>query len=78
MAAGKKLFLSRLVRDLRLVYLFPDRRRWKRECPGCMWSLIILAAFLAGSVDGVNGWEASLRDGLGYVHNPLLFLVVLM
>ena len=28
----------------------------------------------AGSVDRVNGWEAGLRDGLGYVHNPLYFL----
>ena len=25
----------------------------------------------AGSVDGVNGWEAGLCDGMGYVHNPL-------
>ena len=25
----------------------------------------------AGSVDGVNGWEAGLRDGLGFVHDPL-------
>jgi len=25
----------------------------------------------AGSVDGVNGWEAGLCDALGYVHNPL-------
>jgi len=23
-----------------------------------------------GSVDRVNGWEAGLSDGLGYVHNP--------
>jgi len=25
-----------------------------------------------GSVDGVNGWEAGLRDGLGYVHGRLV------
>ena len=26
-----------------------------------------------GSVDRVNGWEAGLRNGLGYIHN--LFVV---
>ena len=26
----------------------------------------------AGSVDRVNGWEAGLRDGLGYIHNPFV------
>ena len=31
----------------------------------------------AGSVDGVNGWEVGLRDGLGYIHDLLQFLVVL-
>ena len=25
----------------------------------------------AGSVGKVNGWEAGLRDGLGYIHNLL-------
>ena len=45
MAARKKLFLSRLVRDLRLLYLYPNGRRWKRECLGCVGSLIVLAAF---------------------------------
>ena len=25
----------------------------------------------AGSVGRVNGWEAGLRDGLGYIHNLL-------
>ena len=25
----------------------------------------------AGSVDSVNGWEAGLRDGLGFIHNSL-------
>ena len=29
----------------------------------------------AGSVDGVNGWEAGLSDGLDYIHNPLKFLI---
>ena len=73
MAAGKKLFLSQLVRDLRLLFLFPDGRRWKRECPGCVGSLIMLVAFpeAAGSVDRANGWEAGLSDGLGFIHDPL-------
>ena len=31
----------------------------------------------AGSVDRVNGWEAGLRDGLGYIHDLLQFLAVL-
>ena len=31
----------------------------------------------AGSIDRVNGWEADLRDGLGFVHDHLQFLVVL-
>ena len=31
----------------------------------------------AGSVDRVNGWEAGLRDGLGYIHDLLEFLAVL-
>ena len=35
---------SGLVRDLRLLYLFPEGRRWKRECTGCVGSLIMLAA----------------------------------
>ena len=26
-----------------VLYLFPDRRRWKRECPECVGSLIMLA-----------------------------------
>ena len=73
MAAGKKLFLSRLVRDLRLLCLFPDGRRWKRECPGCLGFLNYAGCFseAAGSVDRVNGWEAGLRDGLGYIHDLL-------
>ena len=34
----------------------------------------MLAAFpeAAGSVDRVNGWEAGLRDGLGYIHDPFV------
>ena len=31
----------------------------------------------AGSVDRVNGWEAGLLDGLGYIHELLQFLVIL-
>ena len=31
----------------------------------------------AESVEGVNGWEAGLRDGLGYIHDPLWFLAAL-
>ena len=65
MAAGKKLFLSRLVRDLRLLYLFPDGSRWKRVCPGCRVHGVLNYAGCfseaAGSVDRVNGWEAGLR-----------------
>ena len=78
MIAGKKLFLSRLVRDLRLLYLFPNGRRWKRECLGCVGPLIMRAALAvaAGSGDRVNGWEAGLRDGLGYIHDLLEFLAV--
>ena len=34
------------------------------NCAGCF-------AKAAGSEDRVNGWEAGLRDGLGYIHNPL-------
>ena len=41
MAAGMKLFLSRLVRDTRLVSF----SRRKREYLGCVGSLIMLAAF---------------------------------
>ena len=70
---GKKLFLSRLVRDLRLLYLFSDGRRWKRECPGCGGVLNCAGCFAeaAGSVDRANGWEAGLRDGLGYIRGIL-------
>ena len=31
----------------------------------------------AGSVDGVNGWEAGWSEGLGFVRNRLQFLMVL-
>jgi len=31
----------------------------------------------AGSLDRVKGWEAGLRDGLGYIHALLKFLAVL-
>ena len=31
----------------------------------------------AGSVDRVNGWEAGLCNGLGYIHDLLSFLAVL-
>ena len=31
----------------------------------------------AGSVYRMNGWEAGLHDGLGFVHDPLQFCVVL-
>ena len=67
MAAGKKPFLSRLVRDLRLLYLFPDGR-WKRERPGVL-NYAGCFAEAAGSIDRVNGWEAGLHDGLGYRHD---------
>ena len=56
-----------------LLCLFPDGRSWKSVCPGCMGSLIMLADFpkAAGSIDGVNGWKAGLRDGLGFIHDLL-------
>ena len=41
----EEAFLQSVVGVLRLLYLFPDGRRWKRECPGCVGSLIMLAAF---------------------------------
>ena len=64
------MFLSRLVRDLRL---FPDGRRWKRECSGVRGVLNYAGCFAeaAGSVDRVNGWEAGLHDGLGDIHDLL-------
>jgi len=31
----------------------------------------------AGSVDSVNGWEAGVSDGLGFVHNLFQFIAVL-
>ena len=34
------------------------------DCAGCF-------SETAGSVDRVNGWEAGLNDGLGYIHDPL-------
>ena len=74
MAAGKKRFLSRLVRDLRLLFFFPPR--WKKveeTMSGLCGVLDYVSCFseAAGSVDGVNGWEAGLRDGAGFVHNTL-------
>ena len=37
----------------------------------------MLAAFPAGSVDRVNGWEAGLSDELSFIHDILSFLAVL-
>ena len=34
------------------------------NCAGCF-------AEAAGSVDRINGWEAGLRDGLGYIRGIL-------
>ena len=67
------MFLSRLVRDLRLLYLFPDGRRWKRVLSGVREVFDYSGCFAeaAGSVDSVNGWEAGLSDGLGFVCDPL-------
>jgi len=72
MAAGKKLFLSRSVCDLRPLHLFPDgsgyvQVRGVLDYAGCI-------SETAGSVDGVSGWEAGLSDGLGFVHVPLKIL----
>ena len=34
------------------------------NCAGCFVKAV-------GNVERVNGWEAGLRDGVGYVHNSL-------
>ena len=72
MAAGKKLFLSRLVRDLRLLYLF-RRKKVEERMFGVRGVLNYAGCFseAAGSVDRVNGWEVGLRDGLGYFYSSL-------
>ena len=50
--------------------------RWKKV-EGCMsgvcGTLNYAGCFAeaAGSVDRINGWEAGLRDGLGYIHDLL-------
>ena len=31
----------------------------------------VRGCFSTGSVDRVNGWEAGLHDGLGFIHDPL-------
>ena len=66
MAAGKKLFLSRLVRDLRLLYLFPGWKKVEERMSGVRGVLNYAGCFseAAGSIDNVSGWEAGLRDGL--------------
>ena len=73
MAAGKKLFLSQLVRDLRLLYLFPRWEKVEERMSGVRGVLNNAGCFAeaAGRVDRVNGGEAGLCDGLGYIHNPL-------
>jgi len=38
------MFMSRLVRDLRLLHHFPDGRRWRTVCRGAWGSFIMLAA----------------------------------
>ena len=63
MAAGKKLFSSWLVRDLRL---FPRRKKVEERMSGVRGVLNYAGCFseVAESVDSVNGWEVGLRDGL--------------
>ena len=72
-AAGKKLFLSRLVRDLRLLYPFPQRKKVEERMSGVCGFLNYAGCFAeaAGSVDRVDGWKAGLRDGLSYIHDLL-------
>ena len=57
MAAGKKLFLSWLVPDLRLLYLFLTEEVEERMS-GVYGVLDYAGCFseAAGSVDRVNGW----------------------
>ena len=58
MTAGKKLFLNRLVRDLRLLYFFSQRKKVEERMSGVRGVLDFAGCFAeaAGSVDGVNGW----------------------
>ena len=71
MAAGKKLFLSWMVRDLRLLCLFPNGRSGRENVRREVLNYAGCFAEAAGSVDRVSGWEAGLRDGLSYIHDLL-------
>ena len=51
---------------------FPKEEGGRENIRGaCVLNYAGCFAEAAGSVDRVNGWEAGLRDGLGYIHNPL-------
>ena len=73
MAAGKKLLLSRLVRDLRLLYLFSRRKKVEERMSGVRGVPNYAGCFAeaAGSVDRISGWEICLHDGLGCIHDLL-------
>ena len=52
---------------------FPTEEGGREYAWGARGVLDYVSCFskAVGSVDRVNGWEAGLHDGLGYVHNPL-------
>ena len=52
---------------------FSRRKKMEERMSGVHGVLNYTGCFAeaAGGVDRVNGWEAGLRDGLGYIHNPL-------
>ena len=55
-------------------YIFFPMEEGGRENVQGVWGVLDFSgcfAEAAGSVDRVNGWEAGLRGGLGYIHNPL-------
>ena len=52
---------------------FSRRKKVEERMSGVRGVLNYAGCFseAVGSVDRVNGWEAGLRDGLGYIHNLL-------
>ena len=66
------MFLSWLVREL-----FSRWEKVEERMSGVRGILDYACCFAkaAGSVDRVNGWEAALCDGLGYIHDLLRILL---
>ena len=52
---------------------FSQRKKLEERMSGMCGVLNSAGCFseAAGSVDRVSGWEAGLRDGLGFILNPL-------